>query len=162
MIFDTNSVKVRHSLFFLLANCPFVSRVISFIYHVRVRGDVVSMFNETSHSFFVWGSSRASLRCRIVVTAVLNGLYRVHGLRVSSLCPVAHWHYLPPLSFEKVLLFSLFPPSFSPCVLPLCVCVCVCGLLAISYPLVSLPDWGSHFVFLLSSAFVYIPMIFHR
>ena len=44
-----------HSLFFLLA-CPFVSRVISFIYDVRVRG-VVSMFNETSHSFFVWGNS---------------------------------------------------------------------------------------------------------
>ena len=33
------------------------------------------------------------------------------------------------------------------------------GLLAISYPLVSLPDWGSHFVFLLSSAFVDIPML---
>ena len=29
---------------------------LSFIYDVRVRG-VVSMFNETSHSFFVWGSS---------------------------------------------------------------------------------------------------------
>ena len=42
-------------LFFLLA-CPFVSRGISFIYDVRVRG-VVSMFNETAHSFFVWGSS---------------------------------------------------------------------------------------------------------
>ena len=27
------------------------------------------------------------------------------------------------------------------------------GLLAISYPLGSLPDWGSHFVFFLSSAF---------
>ena len=45
-----------HSLFFLLA-CPFVSRVISsFIYDVRVRG-IVSMFNETAHSFFDWGSS---------------------------------------------------------------------------------------------------------
>ena len=44
-----------HSLFFLLA-CPFVSRVISFIYDVRVRR-VVSMFNETSHSFFVCDSS---------------------------------------------------------------------------------------------------------
>ena len=44
-----------HSLFFLLA-CPFVSRVISFIYDVRVRG-VVSVYNETTHSFFVWGSS---------------------------------------------------------------------------------------------------------
>ena len=44
-----------HSQFFLLA-CPSVSQVISFIYDVRVR-KVVSMFNETSHSFFVWGSS---------------------------------------------------------------------------------------------------------
>ena len=45
------------------------------------------MFNETAHSFFVWGSSSASVAlpccCR------LNGLYRVHGLRVSSLCAVA-------------------------------------------------------------------------
>ena len=38
--------------FFLLA-CSFVSR---FTIYIRVRG-VVSMFNETSHSFFVWGSS---------------------------------------------------------------------------------------------------------
>ena len=74
-----------HSLFFLLA-CPFISRVIAFIYDARVRG-VVSMFNETAHSFFVWGSSLAS---------------------------------------------------------------------------VSLPDEGSHFAFLLSSAFVYIPMPCHR
>jgi len=36
------------------------------------------------------------------------------------------------------------------------------GLLAISYPLVSLPDLGSHFVFLLLSTFVYIPMLCHR
>ena len=36
------------------------------------------------------------------------------------------------------------------------------GLLTISYPLVSLPDWGSHFALLLSSAFVYIPMLCHR
>ena len=43
------------TVFSLLA-CPFVSRVISFIYDVQVRG-VVSKFNESSHSFFVWGSS---------------------------------------------------------------------------------------------------------
>ena len=49
-----------HSLFFLLA-CPFVSRDISFIYNVQVRG-IVSMFNEASHSFF-------ALPCRVVVTA---------------------------------------------------------------------------------------------
>ena len=42
-----------HSLFCLLA-CPFVSRVISFIYDVRVKG-VVSMFNESSHFFLCVG-----------------------------------------------------------------------------------------------------------
>ena len=40
--------------------CRFVSRVIAFIYDVRVRG-VVSMFNDTVCSFFVWGSSWASV-----------------------------------------------------------------------------------------------------
>ena len=34
----------------------FLDRVILFIYDVRVRG-VVSIFNETAHSFFVLGSS---------------------------------------------------------------------------------------------------------
>ena len=66
-----------------LITCPFVSRDISFIYDVRVRGGVVSMFNETAHSFFVWGS------CPAVLLSLLSGLYRVHGLRVSSLCPIA-------------------------------------------------------------------------
>ena len=40
------------------------------------------MFNETSHSFFVWDSF-------FVLLSLLNGLYRIHRLRVSSLCPVA-------------------------------------------------------------------------
>ena len=42
--------------FFSWLNCLFVYRVISFIYDVRV-SRVVSMLNETSHSFFVWSSS---------------------------------------------------------------------------------------------------------
>ena len=67
--------------------CPFVSRVIAFIYDVRVRG-VVSMFNETAQSFFVWGSL-VSVCCPAVLLSLLSGLYRVHGLRVSSLCDVA-------------------------------------------------------------------------
>ena len=68
-----------HSLFFFLLACPFVSRVISFIYDVRVRG-VVSMFNETAHSFFSFflflcGVVRERLLpCRVVVA----GLYCVH------------------------------------------------------------------------------------
>ena len=63
-------------------SAPFVSGVIVFIYDVRVRG-VVSMFTETAQSFFVLGS------CPAVLLSLLSGLYRVHGLRVSSLCHVA-------------------------------------------------------------------------
>ena len=49
-----------------------------------------------------------------MLLSLLSGLYCVHGLRVSSLCPVARWHYLPPLSFQKVLLlFSLSPFFFT-------------------------------------------------
>ena len=65
----------------------FVSQVIAFIYDVRVRG-VVSMFNETAQSFFVWGSLM-SVSCPTVLLALPSRLYRVHRLRVSSLCHVA-------------------------------------------------------------------------
>ena len=41
-----------------------------------------------AHSFFVWGSLSASVALRLLLS-LLSGLYRVHGLRVSSLCPVA-------------------------------------------------------------------------
>ena len=44
--------------------------------------------------------------CCPAVLSLLTGLYCVHGLHVSSLCPVACWHVLPPLSFQKVLFFS--------------------------------------------------------
>ena len=60
-------------------------------------------------------------------------------------------------SESVVVVFSLFSPSFSQCVLS----SFIFGLLAISYSLVSLPDLGSHFAFLLSSALVYIPMLCH-
>ena len=54
-----------------------------------------------------------SVCCLAMLLSLLSGLYRVHRLRVSSLSPVAHRHYLPPLSFQKVLLFSLsFPLLF--------------------------------------------------
>ena len=51
-----------------------------------------------------------------MLLSLLSGLYRVHRLRVSSLCHVARWHFLPPLSFQKVFVcccycftvFSLF------------------------------------------------------
>ena len=53
-------VLAIHCLFSFLLACSFVSPVTPFIYHVRVGGwggGVVSIFNETDHSFFVWGSS---------------------------------------------------------------------------------------------------------
>ena len=109
-----------YSPFFLLA-CPFVSRVISFIYDVRVRG-VVSMFDETSHSLFVCGSSWAlpccchTLPCRVVVTAK----WVVSCTRITCIQPLSRCSLtLLASSFvsESVVVFSLYSPSFSPCVL---------------------------------------------
>ena len=101
---------------------------------------VVLMFNETAHSFFM------SVSCLALLLSLLSGLYRVHRLHVSSLCPIACRHFLPLPSFQKVVCFCLFPLFFF-----------MFGLLALSYPL----DLGSHFAFLFSSAFVYIPMLCH-
>ena len=58
-------------------SAPFVSRVIAFIYDVRVRGGGGG------------GGSLVSVFCPAVLLSLLSGLYRVHGLRVSSLCHVA-------------------------------------------------------------------------
>ena len=60
-------------------------------------GVVVSMFHETAHSIFV---RERLLPCRVAVGSI--GLYRVHGLRVSSFWPAARWHFLPPLSFQRL------------------------------------------------------------
>jgi len=62
-----------YSLFFLFA-CPLVSQVISFIYDVQVRGGGLDVSRDRSFCL---------LPCRVAVG--LNVLYRVHGLRVSSL-----------------------------------------------------------------------------
>ena len=50
---------------------PFVSRVIAFSYDVSEGGSLVSV------------------SCPAVLLSLLSGLYRVHGLRVSSLCHIA-------------------------------------------------------------------------
>ena len=72
------------SLFFLLA-CPFVSRVISFSFDVRVRG-VVSMFNEPLILSLCGVVRERLLPCRVVVTAE----WVVSCTRITcSLCPVA-------------------------------------------------------------------------
>ena len=64
--------------------------------------------------------------------------------------------FLPLPSFRKVFFF--FPTSLPPCV---SFSFFIFGLLVLSYPPVSLPDLGSHFAFLFSSVFVYIPMLCH-
>ena len=94
-----------------------------------------------------------SVSCLALLLSLLSGLYRVHRLRVSSLCPVARTQFLP--------LPSSFFPLFSSTMRFFFFCFFF-GLLALSYPLVSLPDLGSHFAFLFSSAFGYIPMLCHR
>ena len=106
--------------------------------------------------FFVWGS--VVNVCCPAVLSLLNGLYRVHGLRVSS-CVLLLADITCLLFLFKnlsIVVFSFFPFFFT-----MRSFFFIFGLLAISYPLVSLPDYGSHFVFLLSSAFVYILMLCH-
>ena len=56
-------------------SAPFVSRVISFIYDVRVGGGGGE-------------GSLVSVCCPAVLLSLLSGLYRVHRLRVSGLCHV--------------------------------------------------------------------------
>ena len=95
-----------HSLFFLLA-CPFVSRDISFIYDVRVRG-VVSMFNETAHSLCGVVRQRL-LPCRVVVIAKwVISCTRIRCIQPLSRCSLT----LLASSFfsESVVVFSLFFP----------------------------------------------------
>ena len=120
-----------HSLFFLLA-CPFVFRVISFIYDVRVRG-VVSMFNETAQSFFVWVVRERLLPCRVVVTAAK---WVVSCTRITCIQPLFRCSLTS-------LAYSFFPKSVVVFSFPLLfhnAFFFIFGVLAISYPLVSLPD----------------------
>ena len=60
----------------------------------------------TSHSFFVWGSLWVSVALLCCCHCWVGCIVYWRVLCESSLCPVARWHYLPPLSFQKVL-FSL-------------------------------------------------------
>ena len=90
-----------HSLFFLLA-CPFVFWVMSFIYDVWVRG-VVSMFNETAHSFFVWVVREHLLPCRVIVTAKwVESCTRIMCIQPLSHCSLTL--LASSFSFQKVLL----------------------------------------------------------
>ena len=116
---------------------PLVSRVIAFIYDaVRVRGVV----------------SWASVPRSVVVTAK----WVVSCTRITCIQPLSRCSLTVPLSFQKVF-----------------VCCCRCFVFSFLFrhtslafgpfvTAVSLPDQGSHFEFLFSSAFVYIPMLCHR
>lgn len=55
----------------------------------------------------MWGRSWASAALQRFLW-LLCGLYRVQGLRASSLCPVARWYFLLSHSFQKVSLFLSF------------------------------------------------------
>ena len=93
------------------------------------------MFNETAHSFFVWGIRELLLPCRVVVTAK----WVVSCIRITCIQPLSRCSLtLLASSFfsESVdVVFSLFSPSFSLCVLSFYLFIFI-----ISYPLVSLPD----------------------
>ena len=126
------------------ASCPFfsfivffslVSRVISFIYDVQLKegggGGMVSMFNKTAHSVFV---RERLLPCRVAVGSMgcivfTDYVYPAFDLLLADISCL--------LFLFRKWVFCFF-----------CVCVCVflffptmCSfLLAISYPLDSLPD----------------------
>ena len=97
------------------------------------------------------GGSLVSVCCPAMLLSLLSGLYHVRGLRVSSLCHVARWHFLPPLSFQKVFVcccrrcfvFPLFSSTIRLSFL-------ISGLLANSWPLqlawLGQPFWISFFV----------------
>ena len=79
-----------------------------------------------------------SVCCPAVLLSLLSGLYRVHGLHVSGLCHVARWHFLLPLSFQKVfvvvvvVLFSL--SSLPPYVFRFCLWLIGQFVTAVSLP----------------------------
>ena len=101
-------------VFFLLA-CPFVFRVISFIYDVRVRG-VVSMFTRPLILSLCGVVRERLLPCCVVVTAKWVGsCTRITCIQPLSRCSLT---LLASTFFsESVVVLSLFPPSFSQCVL---------------------------------------------
>jgi len=95
--------------------------------------------------------SERLLPCRVVVTAK----WVVSCTRITCIQPLSRCSLtLLASSFfsESVVVLSLFPYFFT-----MRSFFFKFDLLAISYPLISLPD----FVFLLSSAFVYIQMLCH-
>ena len=117
---------------------------------------VVSIFNETSHSFFVMKKNMllasedikqkqnelslcGVVREHLLPSRVVTAKWVVSCTRITCIQPLSRCSLtLLTSSFfsESVVVFSLFSRSFSPCVLSFF----IFGLLAVSYPLVSLPD----------------------
>ena len=143
-----------HSLFFPSLGLPICFS--GYIVHLRCTswgGGVVSMFNETSHSVFVWGSSWASVAlpccCHCYMGCIVYTDH-VYSACVPLLADITCLLFL----FRKCccLFFSLFPFFFT--------------MQPFFFP--SLVYWPFRTrllacpVFLLSSAFVYIPTLCHR
>ena len=114
------------------------------------------MFNETAHSFLCEVVHEHLLPCRVVVTAK----WVVSCTRITCIQPLSRCSLtlLASSFFSESVVVVL---SVSPFFFTMRSFFFIFGLLAISNPLVSLPDYGSHFVVLLSSAFVYIPILSH-
>ena len=91
------------------------------------------MFNETSHSFFVWGIRERLLPCRVVTAKWVVSCTRITCIQPLSRCPLT----LLASSFfsESVVVFSFLPIFFT-----MRSFFFIFGLLAISHPLVSLPE----------------------
>ena len=121
------------TIFFLA--CPFVSQVISFIYDVQVRG-VVSMFTRPLILSLCGVVCEHLLPCCVVVTAgwvvSCTDTYYVYPAFAPLLADIT----CPIFLFRKYCCFlSLFCFFFT-----MHSFFFIFGLLAISYPLVSLPD----------------------
>ena len=94
------------------------------------------MFNDIAHSFFVWVVRECLLPCRVVTAKWVVSCTRItcnQPLSRFSLTLLASTFF----SESVVVVFSLFFPSFFTM---RSLIFLIFGLLAFSYPLVSLPD----------------------
>ena len=115
------------------------------------------MFNETSHSFFVWGIRERLLPCCVVTAKWVVSCTQITCIQPQSRCSLI---LLASSFFSEsvVVVVSLFSPSFSPYVL---------SFLSLAYwpfhtRLLACLIRAANYAYLLSSAFVYIPMLCHR
>ena len=122
------------TVFFLLA-CPFVSPVISFIYDVRMRG-VVSMLTRPLILSSCGVVCERLLPCRVVTAKWVVSCTRITCIQPLSRCSLT---ILASSFFSENVVFSLFSFFFTIRSFYF-ILFFIFGLLANSYPLVSLPD----------------------